>query len=93
MLCPSQDLCPQKTLDEQTEDRAKSAAMVNTFLDAKSRTEEPVVTTAYMARPADNVAEMARILGRTKDADRYWAIAGRIRGVYSKYLIGRDGVI
>lgn len=54
---------------------------------------KPLVATAYMARSAENVAEMARVLGKSKDAKQYQNIADRIRWVYNRYLIAEDGTI
>lgn len=54
---------------------------------------KPLVATAYMARSAENVAEMAGILGKSKDAKQYQNIADRIRWVYNRYLIAEDGTI
>lgn len=54
---------------------------------------KPLVATAYMARSAENVAEMAKILGKSKDAKQFQNIADRIRKVYDRYLIAEDGTI
>lgn len=75
------------------EDKLKAAAMVSYFIDMKSKTGEPVVATAYMARTAGNVAEMAAILGKTEEAGHYAALAEKIRQVYAEYLIAEDGTI
>lgn len=58
-----------------------------------ARQGNPLVATAYMARSAQNVAEMARVLGRFSDTKQYQSIADRIRGVYDRYLIAEDGTI
>ena len=54
---------------------------------------KPLVATAYMCRSAENVADMADVLGKTADADYYRKAAERIKGVYEKYLIQEDGTI
>lgn len=54
---------------------------------------KPKVATAYMCRSAENVADMAKVLGKDIDAEKYEIIANRIRGVYEKYLIEEDGTI
>lgn len=82
-----------KTKEEQLAEKQKTAMMVNYFITMKSKTGDAVVATAYMARSAGNVAEMAQILGKTEDAARYAKIARRIRKVYEKYLINEDGLI
>ncbi len=54
---------------------------------------KPLVATAYMCRSTENVAHMAKILGKEEDYRKYSAIAEKIRRIYDKYLIGDDGVI
>lgn len=54
---------------------------------------KPKVATAYMCRSAENVAEMAGILGIAVDREKYRRIAERIRRVYDTYFIGEDGQI
>ncbi len=54
---------------------------------------KPKVATAYMCRSAENVAMMARVLGRDEDGEKYERIAQRIRQVYDNYFIGSDGSI
>ena len=82
-----------KTKEEILAEKQKTAAMVNYFISMKSKTGDPVTATAYMARTAGNVAEMAKILGKDEEASHYDRIAQKIRSVYDKYLIGPDGVI
>ena len=53
----------------------------------------PLVATAYMCRSAENVAHMAKILGKEEDYKKYSAISEKIRRVYDKNLIGDDGAI
>lgn len=54
---------------------------------------KPEVATAYTKRSCDNLAHMARILGKTEDAEKYEALSAKIKAAYDKYLIGDDGVI
>ncbi|MBQ3339626.1 MAG: family 78 glycoside hydrolase catalytic domain [Atopobiaceae bacterium] len=54
---------------------------------------KPEVATAYTKRSCDNLAHMARILGREEDAGHYSALAERIKAAYDKYLICPDGTI
>lgn len=54
---------------------------------------KPKVATAYMCRSADNVACMAKVLGKEDEFRYYTRIAGLIRTTYGKYLIGEDGII
>ncbi|MGN1139746.1 MAG: family 78 glycoside hydrolase catalytic domain, partial [Oliverpabstia sp.] len=57
------------------------------------REGKPKVATAYMCRSSENVAHMAKILGKEEDHIHYTQIAERIRKVYSTYLIEEDGTI
>lgn len=82
-----------KTKEELLEEKQKTAMMVNHFIQMKAQNGEPIVATAYMARSAGNVADMARILGRTTEAEHYAKIARRVRKVYNQYLIEKDGSI
>ena len=54
---------------------------------------KPEVATAYTKRSCDNLAHMARILGKDKDAAHYAALSKKIKATYDKYLIGPDGTI
>ncbi|MBR4655833.1 MAG: family 78 glycoside hydrolase catalytic domain [Oscillospiraceae bacterium] len=54
---------------------------------------KPEVATAYTKRSCDNLAHMARILGKDKDAAHYAALSKKIKAAYDKYLIGPDGTI
>lgn len=84
---------PPEPQAQTQEDKLKAATMVAYFIDMKSKTGEPIVATAYMARTAGNVAEMAKSLGKEEEAAHYAALAEKIREVYAKYLIAEDGTI
>ena len=53
----------------------------------------PEVATAYTKRSCDVMAAMAKILGKTEDADKYRELSRRIRYCYETYLVGDDGTI
>ena len=57
------------------------------------REGKPLVATAYMCRSAQNVSDMASVLGKQEEAEKYKRTADKIRNVYDKYLIQEDGVI
>lgn len=84
---------PHKTKEELLAEKQKTAMMVNYFIAMKSQKGDAVVATAYMARSAENVAEMAEVLGKAEEAAHYAKISQRIREVYDKYLISPEGVI
>ena len=54
---------------------------------------KPEVATAYTKRSCDNLAHMARILGKTGDAEHYAALSEKIKAAYDRYMIGPDGTI
>ena len=54
---------------------------------------KPEVATAYTKRSCDNLAHMARILGKAEDAEKYEAVSAKIKAAYDKYLIDGNGVI
>ena len=54
---------------------------------------KPEVATAYTKRSCDNLAHMARILGKPEDTRKYQALSAKIKAAYDKYLISSDGVI
>ncbi|MBR3179494.1 MAG: family 78 glycoside hydrolase catalytic domain [Clostridia bacterium] len=54
---------------------------------------KPEVATAYTKRSCDNLAHMARILGKDEDAARYAALSEKIKTAYDKYLVADDGTI
>ncbi len=54
---------------------------------------KPEVATAYTKRSCDNLAHMARILGKDEDGSHYAALSEKIKAAYDKYMIGHDGTI
>ena len=57
------------------------------------REGKPKVATAYMCRSAENVSDMAKVLGKKEDYHKYRRICKKIRSVYNRYLIAEDGTI
>ena len=54
---------------------------------------KPEVATAYTKRSCEILAVMAKILGKTEDAEHYAALSEKIKAAYDKYLIRDDGEI
>lgn len=54
---------------------------------------KPEVATAYTKRSCDVLSEMARILGKAEDTEKYAALARKTQCAYDKYLIDEEGVI
>ena len=63
------------------------------FVTHMARYGKPEVATAYTKRSCDNLAEMAKTLGKTEDAAHYAALSEKIKAAYDKYLISDDGEI
>lgn len=63
------------------------------FVTHMAKYGKPEVATAYTKRSCDNLAHMARILGKNEDAEHYTALSEKIKAAYDKYLIGDDGEI
>lgn len=63
------------------------------FVAYMAKYGNPEVATAYTKRSCDNLAHMARILGKGRDAEHYASLSEKIRAAYDKYLIGDDGEI
>ncbi len=63
------------------------------FVTHMAKYGKPEVATAYTKRSCDNLAEMAKILGKTEDAEHYAALSEKIKAAYDKYLVGDDGEI
>ena len=83
----------EPTKEEILAQKKAMAEHVVQFLSYMAKIGNPIVATAYMARSTQNVADMAKVLGKEEDANTYAHISQRIRMVYDKYLIGEDGVM
>lgn len=58
---------------------------------AEARTARPLVATAYYARSAEMVGQIAGILGRKEEEYKYKALAGEIREAFAKAYITPEG--
>ena len=63
------------------------------FVTHMAKYGKPEVATAYTRRSCGNLAHMARILGKTGDAEHYAALSEKIKAAYDKYLIAGNGEI
>lgn len=63
------------------------------FVTHMAKYGKPEVATAYTRRSCGNLAHMARILGKTEDAEHYAALSEKIKAAYDKYLIAGNGEI
>lgn len=80
---------PEQTAEEQKQFMERAVK----FLQYRQATGDAIVATAYMSRTAQNVADMARLLGKTDESVHYAAVAEKIRAVYANYLIDEAGII
>ncbi|CAN7215150.1 family 78 glycoside hydrolase catalytic domain [Microbacterium maritypicum] len=58
-----------------------------------ARTDRYLVATAYFARSARAVADMARVLGRSADADRYGTLASEVAAAFRGAYVKPDGTM
>ena len=71
----------------------KAGGTAADYVSHMAKYGKPEVATAYTKRSCDNLAHMARIIGKTEDAQKYAALAARIKAAYDKYMIAEDGTI
>ena len=83
---------PLPTAPEVIELFAKGGTAAD-YVGHMARYGKPEVATAYTKRSCDNLSHMAKILGRTKDAEHYALLSEKIKAAYDKYLIAEDGTI
>ena len=69
------------------------AAVVTAFVKSIEKNGRPKVATAYMRRSTANLAQMAKVLGKTEDQHHYEALSRKIAQIYDQYFIDDDGVI
>ena len=63
------------------------------WLNLANPTKSEVIATAYFAYLADLMTEMARVVGRTEDVERYRRIAAETRTAFGASFINEDGSI
>lgn len=59
----------------------------------KSRDSLPYVATAYYAYSSRLLSEMAFVLGKTEEGEKYRALFEKIKRVYNQYFVKEDGSI
>jgi alpha-L-rhamnosidase len=60
---------------------------------ALGRTDPSLVATAHFARSAELLAEVAAVLGRAEDEDRYCSLAAEVRRAFVREYVRRDGML
>jgi len=63
------------------------------WLNLSNATKSEVIATAYFAYLADLMTEMASVVGRTEDVERYRRIAAETRTAFGASFINEDGSI
>jgi alpha-L-rhamnosidase len=71
----------------------RSSGGPHDWLNLGAKTKPEVIATAYYAHLADLMAEMAGVIGRSADAERYRKIAAQTRAAFAKAFIAADGSI
>ena len=87
------DLSKLPPEEAESEKKRLTALRQSVIYPMMAKLGKPLVATAYMKRSCDNISHMAEILGKQEDAEKYAKLSKRIRSVYSRYLVGEDGVI
>lgn len=80
-------------MERHSDGLVRPAAGHGDWLSIGADTPREVVATAYFAYDASLMAEMARALGRTADAQRYERLAGQIRAAFNRAFVQPDGRI
>lgn len=63
------------------------------WLNVHSDTPREILATAYYAYDAKLMAEMARAIGKTQDAQQYDELFGNIKAAFNREFVGADGRI
>ncbi len=63
------------------------------WLNVGDETPKEVISTAYFAHVTSLMSQIATVLGKTEDAAKYDALAGRIRAAFNQTFVGEDGRI
>lgn len=63
------------------------------FLMEAITNPDPEVPTAFFAYSAHLVSEIAKILGKKEDAEKYAKLSGKIKRIFQKYMIPANGII
>jgi len=79
--------------DPETVSFFRTGKSPSDFVEYMAQFGKPEVATAYTKRSCDNVAHMAQILGKAKDAAYYREMSAKIKAAYNRYLIAEDGTI
>ncbi|MBT2293136.1 glycoside hydrolase family 78 protein [Paenibacillus albidus] len=70
-----------------------SVEAINEFFTNRLTLSDPLVSTAYYAYSTRLLSEMAAILGRKEDEDKYSKLYKKIKKVYNQYFIPDNGII
>jgi alpha-L-rhamnosidase len=73
--------------------RNRTGANFADWLAPGSQTPVDLVATAYWALIARQMAEIAHVLGKEDDADRYRQLGAQVRGAFQKEFIKDDGTV
>ena len=79
-------------LEKNSDGLLRPASGYGDWLNVDSETPKDVIGTAYFAYAAGLVADVARALGQTADAERYAALSGRVKEAFTTAYL-EDGRI
>ncbi|MEH7418882.1 glycoside hydrolase family 78 protein [Neobacillus drentensis] len=68
-------------------------ANITEFMSRQMTVSEPLVATAYYAYSARLLSEMAAVLGKQEEKDKYESLYNKIKRVYNNHFIKDDGTI
>ncbi len=85
--------CEPFPMDPEVVQLFKDGGTGADYVMLKRKYGQPEVATAYTKRSCDVLSAMAKVLGKEEDAQKYSAVAQKIKAAYDQYLIDDAGVI
>ncbi|MED4954806.1 family 78 glycoside hydrolase catalytic domain [Paenibacillus macerans] len=74
-------------------DKSHSNEQIGAEFQARAVTGDPLTATAYYGYSTRLLSQMAAILGKQEDAERYSKLYEKIKRVYNKYFIRENGLL
>ncbi|MBO6127904.1 MAG: family 78 glycoside hydrolase catalytic domain [Pseudobutyrivibrio sp.] len=79
--------------DKEVIEFFKSGKSASEYVEFMAKYGKPEVATAYTKRSCDELAQLAEILGKKEDSQKFRKISREIKRCYNKYLIDPNGII
>jgi alpha-L-rhamnosidase len=80
-------------MEQNSNGLLRPAAGYGDWLSIGANTPTDVIATAYFAYSTELLAEMARAIGKTADAEKYTALFNRIKDAFNRAYVSEDGHI